>query len=161
MKDLRTLLEGSILADVEDTLNVTNVEALCKTIEKGLLSDNASKQKKAVEELKNIVKEANCKELNSAKEVEPMKVYAQFDYKASWGTTYDFILFWKNNNDIIHGSFIENYGKPIQLLSDPMSFAGHMINPKIAQLYNLTDSKYKDLFNELNENIFIKLFKRK
>ena len=160
MKDLKTLLEGSILADVEDTLNVTNVEALCKTIEKGLLSDNASKQKKAVEELKNLVKEANCKELNSAKEVEPMKVYAQFDYKASWGTTYDFILFWKDN-DIIRGSFIENYGKPIQVLSDPMSFVGHMINPKVAQLYNLTDSKYKDLFNELNANIFIKLFKRK
>ena len=160
MKDLKTLLEGSILADVEDTLNVTNVEASCKIIEKGLLSDNASKQKKAVEELKNLVKEANCKELNSAKEVEHMKVYAQFDYKASWGTTYDFILFWKDN-DIMRGSFIENYGKPIQVLSDPMSFVGHMINPKVAQLYNLTDSKYKDLFNELNANIFIKLFKRK
>ena len=160
MKDLKTLLEGSILADVEDTLNVTGAEALCKTIEKGLLSDNASKQKKAVEELKNLVKEANCKELNSAKEVEPMKVYAQFDYKASWGTTYDFILFWKDN-DIMRGSFIENYGKPIQVLSDPMSFVGHMINPKVAQLYNLTDSKYKDLFSELNANIFIKLFKKK
>ena len=159
MKDLRTLLEASIL-DVEDTLNVTGAEALCKTIEKGLLSDNASKQKKAVEELKNLVKEANCKELNPAKEVEPMKVYAQFDYKASWGTTYDFILFWKDN-DIMRGSFIENYGKPIQVLSDPMSFVGHMINPKVAQLYNLTDSKYKDLFNDLNANIFIKLFKRK
>jgi hypothetical protein len=160
MKDLKTLLEGSILADVEDTLNVTNVEASCKIIEKGLLSDNASKQKKAVEELKNIVKEANCKELNSAKEVEPMKVYAQFDYKASWGTTYDFILFWIND-DIMHGSFIENYGKPIQVLRNNMSFVGHMINPKVAQLYNLTDSKYKDLFNDLNENIFIKLFKKK
>ena len=160
MKDLKTLLEGSILADVEDTLNVTGAEALCKTIEKGLLSNNASKQKKAVEELKNLVKEANCKELNSVKEVEPMKVYAQFDYKASWGTTYDFILFWKDN-DIMRGSFIENYGKPIQVLSDPMSFVGHMINPKVAQLYNLTDSKYKDLFNDLNANIFIKLFKRK
>lgn len=160
MKDLKTLLEGSILADVEDTLNVTNAEALCKTIEKGLLSDNASKQKKAVEELKNIVKEANCKELNSAKEVEPMKVYAQFDYKASWGTTYDFILFWIND-DIMYGSFIENYGKPIQVLKNNMSFVGHMINPKVAKLYNLTDSKYKDSFNELNENIFIKLFKRK
>ena len=55
MKDLKTLLEGSILADVEDTLNVTGAEALCKTIEKGLLSDNASKQKKAVEELKNLL----------------------------------------------------------------------------------------------------------
>ena len=160
MKDLKTLLEGSILADVEDTLNVTNVEALCKVIEKDLLSNNASKQKQAVEELKNLVKEANCKELNSAKEVEPMKVYAQFDYKASWGTTYDFILFWKDN-DIMRGSFIENYGKPIQALSGHMSFTGHMINPKVAKLYNLTDSKYKDLFNELNANIFIKLFKRK
>ena len=160
MKDLKTLLEGSILADVEDTLNVTDTEALCKTIEKGLLSDNASKQKKAVEELKNIVKEANCKELNSSKEVEPMKVYAQFDYKASWGTTYDFILFWIND-DIMYGSFIENYGKPIQVLKNNMSFVGHMINPKVAKLYNLTDSKYKDSFNELNENIFIKLFKRK
>ena len=160
MKDLKTLLEGSILADVEDTLNVSGAEALCKTIEKGLLSDNASKQKKAVEELKNLVKEANCKELNSAKEVEPMKVYAQFDYKANWGTMYDFILFWVNN-DIMYGSVIENYGKPIQVLHDPMSFVGHMINPKVAQLYNLTDSKYKDLFNTLNENIFIKLFKRK
>ena len=159
MKDLKTLLEASIL-DVEDTLNITGAEALCKTIEKGLLSDNASKQKKAVEELKNLVKEANCKELNSAKEVEPMKVYAQFDYKASWGTTYDFILFWKDN-DIMRGSFIENYGKPIQVLSDPMSFVGHMINPKVAQLYNLTDSKYKDSFDELNANIFIKLFKKK
>lgn len=160
MKDLKTLLEGSILADVEDTLNVTGAEALCKTIEKGLLSDNASKQKKAVEELKNIVKEANCKELNSAKEVEPMKVYAQFDYKSSWDSTYDFMLFWVSN-DIMYGSFIENYGKPIQVLSDNISFVGHMINPKVAQLYNLTDSKYKDLFNDLNENIFIKLFKKK
>jgi hypothetical protein len=160
MKDLKTLLEGSILADVEDTLNVSGAEALCKTIEKGLLSDNANKQKKAVEELKTLVKEANCKELNSAKEVEPMKVYAQFDYKASWGTTYDFILFW-TDDDIMRGSFIENYGKPIQVLSGPMSFTGHMINPKVAQLYNLTNSKYKDLFNELNANIFIKLFKKK
>lgn len=160
MKDLRDILEGSLLADVEDTLNVTNVEALCKVIEKDLLSNNASKQKQAVEELKNLVKEANCKELNSAKEVEPMKVYAQFDYKASWGTTYDFILFWKDN-DIMRGSFIENYGKPIQVLSGHMSFTGHMINPKVAKLYNLTDSKYKDLFDELNANIFIKLFKRK
>jgi hypothetical protein len=159
MKTLKEILEASIL-DVEDTLNVTGAEALCKTIEKGLLSDNASKQKKAVEELKTLVKEANCKELNSAKEVEPMKVYAQFDYKASWGTTYDFILFW-TDDDIMRGSFIENYGKPIQVLSDPMHFVGHMINPKVAQLYNLTDSKYKDLFNELNANIFIKLFKKK
>ena len=146
MKDLKTLLEGSLLADVEDTLNVSGAEALCKTIEKELLSDNASKQKKAVEELKNLVKEANCKELNSAKEVEPMKVYAQFDYKASWGTTYDFILFWKDN-DIMRGSFIENYGKPIQVLSGHMSFTGHMINPKVAKLYNQTESKNKDLFD--------------
>ena len=160
MKDLKTLLEGSILADVEDTLNVTGAEALCKTIEKGLLSNNASKQKKAVEELKNLVKEANCKELNSSQEVEPMKVYAQFDYKASWGTTYDFMLFWVNT-ETVYGSFIENYGKPIQVLSDNISFVAHMINPKVAELYNLTDSKYKNLFDKLNENIFIKLFKRK
>lgn len=159
MKDLKTLLEASIL-DIDNTLNTTGAEALCKTIERGLLSDNASKQKKAVEELKNLVKEANCKELNSSKDVEPMKVYVQFDYKASWGTTYDFMLFWVNT-EIVYGSFIENYGKPIQVLSDNISFVGHMINPKVAKLYNLTDSKYKDLFNDLNENIFIKLFKRK
>jgi hypothetical protein len=152
---MKTLYES--ILDVDSNIDNINIY---KIIEKGLLSNNASRQKRAVEELKNLVKEANCKELNSAKEVEPMKVYAQFDYKASWGTTYDFILFWIND-DIMYGSFIENYGKPIQVLSDNMNFAGHMINPKVAQLYNLTDSKYKDSFDELNENIFIKLFKKK
>lgn len=160
MKDLKTILEGSLLADIEDTLNVTGAEALCKTIEKGLLSDNASKQEKAAEELKNLVKEANCKELNSVKEVEPKKVYVQFDYRSSWDSIYDFMLFWIDN-DIMYGSFIENYGKPILVLSDNMSFVGHMINPKVAKLYNLTDSKYKDSFEKLNKNIFIKLFKKK
>lgn len=159
MKDLKTLLEASIL-DIDNTLNTTDVEVMFNIIEKGLLSNNVSKQKKAVEELKNLVKEANCKELNSVKEVEPMKVYAQFDYKSSWDSTYDFMLFWVSN-DIIRGAFIENCGKPIQVLSDNMSFAGHMINPKVAKLYNLTDSKYKNSFEKLNKNIFIKLFKKK
>lgn len=152
---MKTLYES--ILDVDSNIDNINIY---KMIENGLLSNNASKQKRAVEELKNLVKEANCEELNSAKEVEPMKVYAQFDYKASWGTMYDFILFWKDN-DIMRGSFIENYGKPIQVLSGHMSIAGHMINPKVAQLYNLTDSKYKKSFDELNGNIFIKLFKKK
>lgn len=152
---MKSLYES--ILDVDNNIDNINIY---KMIEHGLLSNNASKQKKAVEELKNLVKEANCKELNSSKEVEPMKVYAQFDYKASWGTTYDFILFWIDNNRM-YGSFIENYGKPIQVLKNNMSFVGHMINPKVAKLYNLTDSKYKNSFDELNENIFIKLFKRK
>ena len=160
MKDLKTLLEGSILADVEDTLNVTGVEALSKTIEKGLLSDNASKQKKAAEELKGLVKDAGWKEINSIRDVKDAKVHVQFDYKGSWGGEYDFILFWIDV-DRLYGVCIEKFGKPIIALHEPMSFAGHMINPKISKLYNLSDSKYKDTFDALNENLFKKAFTNK